>query len=364
MCLLAASCLLVSRPLSPQISPVVLRMSAPVAQMSPELDALTKLSNEELKERVTAMAGASPAFAAWLEAQEWPVPAAAVAAPVAPKANGMVTPWADIVPGADAKRLSDASAAKTVLTLCKGGTLCTRLAVAEAADAEPLRRGFLSHVSYVMDDEGFPCFPLADSLAAVNVRDTKKADGLAPASFFVHGTASTTLLGDVESFDVSTLSEYQLKLAAERSGMSEEVLTRTPWHRVVPQRVYYADPIRSSESWVAAGDYATSTANPLAAANAELIRRLSTKQLDLDRVAAALMGVPVDEVQSCSVLGVDQLGFDLLAETSKGSEVPPAPGAAPPSPTCNPMRPDSRQPHLTFAHPSPQPWVRRAGRLP
>ena len=185
-------------------------MSAPVAQMSPELDVLTKLSNEELKERVTAMAGASPAFAAWLEAQEWPVPAAAVAAPVAPKANGMVTPWADIVPGTDAQRLSDASAAKTVLTLCKGGTLCTRLAVAEAADAEPLRRGFLSHVSYVMDDEGFPCFPLADSLAAVNVRDTKKADGLAPASFFVHGTASTTLLGDVESFDVSTLSEYQL----------------------------------------------------------------------------------------------------------------------------------------------------------
>ena len=238
------------------------------------------------------------AFAAWLEAQEWPVPAAAVAAPPAPKANGMVTPWADIVPGTDAQRLSDASAAKTVLTLCKGGTLCTRLAVAEAADAEPLRRGFLSHVSYVMDDEGFPCFPLADSLAAVNVRDTKKADGLAPASFFVHGTASTTLLGDVESFDVSTLSEYQLKLAAERSGMSEEVLTRTPWHRVVPQRVYYADPIRSSESWVAAGDYATSTANPLAAANAELIRRLSTKQLDLDRVAAALMGVPVDEVMS------------------------------------------------------------------
>ena len=125
MCLLAASCLLVSRPLSPQISPVVLRMSAPVAQMSPELDVLTKLSNEELKERVTAMAGASPAFAAWLEAQEWPVPAAAVAAPVAPKANGMVTPWADIVPGTDAQRLSDASAAKTVLTLCKGGTLCT-----------------------------------------------------------------------------------------------------------------------------------------------------------------------------------------------------------------------------------------------
>jgi len=224
----------------------------------------------------------------------------------------MVTPWADIVTGEKAQRLTDASAAKTVLTVCSGGTLCTPLADGGS--------GFMSHASYVLDDDGFPAFPLADSQATVNLRDAVSKDGTSPVSFFVHGTASTTLLGHVESFDVTSLSEYTRKLALERSGLSDEALMSAAWRRVVPERVYYTDPIRGSESWVAASDYTAATANPLAGANAELIRRLAARQPDLLRVGAAFADVSVDEVESCEVLGVDQLGFDLRTVTLDGAQ--------------------------------------------
>ena len=204
-------------------------------------------------------------------------------------APSMVTPWADIVTGEKAQRLTDASAAKTVLTVCSGGTLCTPLAGSDDASGV----GFMSHASYVLDDDGFPAFPLADSQATVNLRDAVSKDGTSPVSFFVHGTASTTLLGHVESFDVTSLSEYQRKLAVERSGLSDEALASAAWHRVVPERVYYADPIRGSESWVAASDYTSATANPLAGANGELIRRLAARQPDLLRVGAAFAEVSV-----------------------------------------------------------------------
>ena len=199
----------------------------------------------------------------------------------------MVAPWADIVTGTEAQRLTDASAAKTVLTVCGGGTLCTPLAEGGAAPF------FMSHASYVLDDDGYPAFPLPDSQASVNLRDAVSKDGTAPVSFFVHGTASTTLLGHVESFDVTSLSEYTRKLALERSGLSDEALVSAAWHRVVPERVYYSDPIRGSESWVAASDYTAATANPLAGANAELIQRMTSKQADLFRVGAAFADVSV-----------------------------------------------------------------------
>ena len=112
----------------------------------------------------------------------------------------------------------------------------------------------------------------------MNLRDAVAKDGTSPASFFVHGTASTTLLGHVEGFDVTSFTDFQRNLAAERSGLSDEALASASWHRVVPERVYYADPIRGSESWVAASDFTAATANPLAGANAELIRRLAAKQ--------------------------------------------------------------------------------------
>ena len=50
--------------------------------------------------------------------------------------------------------------------------------------------GFLSHVSYVSDDDGCPLFPLTDSQAASNLRD---ADA---ATFLAHDTASVALLGN------------------------------------------------------------------------------------------------------------------------------------------------------------------------
>merc|ERR1712127_1086355 len=57
-----------------------------------------------------------------------------------------------------------------------------------------------------------------------------------------------------------------------------------------------------------------------AGANAELIRRLAARQPDLLRVGAAFADVSVDEVESCEVLGVDQLGFDLRTVTLDGAQ--------------------------------------------
>jgi hypothetical protein len=206
-------------------------------------------------------------------------------------APSMVTPWADIVTGEKAQRLTDASAAKTVLTVCGGGTLCTPMAEGGV--------GFMSHASYVLDDDGCPAFPLPDSQASVNLRNAVSKDGTSPASFFVHGPASTTLLGHVESFDVTSLSEYTRKQALDRSGLSDEALMSAAWHRVVPERVYFADPVRGSESWVAASDYTEATANPLAGANSELIRRLAARPADLLRVGAAFadVSVAVEEIE-------------------------------------------------------------------
>jgi len=198
----------------------------------------------------------------------------------------MKTPWADIAP--DASRLSDASGAKTVLTLCTGGTLGT--AMQEAGGA-----GFLSHVSYVSDDDGCPLFPLSDSQAASNLRD---ADA---ATFLAHDTASVALLGNVQSYDASELTPYQLNVASKSTGLSKEALAASAWHRLVPQRVHYADPRLGVESWVAATEYAEATPNPLAATNSELLRKLSSKQAELNLFASLLEGVPSDELLSSEV---------------------------------------------------------------
>lgn len=71
---------------------------------------------------------------------------------------------------------------------------------------------------------------------------------------------------------------------------------------------------------MAASDYTSATANPLAGANGELIRRLAARQPDLLRVGAAFAEVSVDEVEACTVLGVDQLGFDLRTVTLDGAQ--------------------------------------------
>lgn len=198
----------------------------------------------------------------------------------------MKTPWADVAP--DATRLSDASSAKTVLTLCTGGTLGT--AMQEAGGA-----GFLSHVTYVSDEDGCPLFPLADSQAASNLRD---ADA---ATFLAHDTASVALLGNVQSYDVSELTPYQLSVASQSTGLSEEALAASEWHRLVPQRIHYTDPRLGVESWVAATEYAEATPNPLAATNGELLSKLKGKQAELNLFASLLEGVPADEVLSSEV---------------------------------------------------------------
>ena len=86
--------------------------------------------------------------------------------------------------------------------------------------------------------------------------------------------------------------EFVMHMLAEPL-LSDEALMSAAWRRVVPERVYYTDPIRGSESWVAASDYTAATANPLAGANAELIRRLAARQPDLLRVGAAFADVSV-----------------------------------------------------------------------
>ena len=201
----------------------------------------------------------------------------------------MVTPWADIVTGEKALRLTDASAAKTVLTVCGGGTLCTPMAEGGV--------GFMSHASYVLDDDGCPAFPLPDSQASVNLRNAVSKDGtrrrVLRARDGEHDAARPR--GELRT----SLSEFTRKQALERSGLTDEALMSAAWHRVVPERVYFADPVRGSESWVAASDFSEATANPLAGANAELIRRLAARPADLLRVGAmfADVSVAVEELE-------------------------------------------------------------------
>jgi len=237
-----------------------------------------------------------------------------VSTPLMSTTPASATPWADIAP--DAQRLTDASSAKTVLSVCSGGSLCTRLAVDSVAGV-----GFPSHVGYVTDDEGCPLILLGDSQAATNVREAAATalDGKAPASFVAHNEASVALLGHLESYDPSDLSEFQLSQAAERAGIPADELQGAAWHRLVPERVHYADPRLGLEAWVAAQDCASAAPNPLAGVRADLLSKLATRQPDLDRLAAALAGVPPAEVARSEVITVDQLGFDLRVETTQGA---------------------------------------------
>ena len=108
--------------------------------------------------------------------------------------------------------------------------------------------GGVSHVTYVSTMAAH-FFLLADSQAASNLRD-------ADAATFAHDTASVALLGNVQSYDVSELTPYQLSVASQSTGLSEEALAASEWHRLVPQRIHYTDPRLGVESWVAATEYA------------------------------------------------------------------------------------------------------------
>lgn len=226
-----------------------------------------------------------------------------------------LTAWADVLPISEAQRLTDAAAAKTVLTVCGEGTLCSRMPLAETEGV-----GFTSHVNFVLDDDGLPVFPLADSQAAANLRATAEGDGSSPVSFFAHASSSgVTLLGRAEAYDMTQLDGYRLNLAKDRTGLSEEALASRTWHRLVPQRVHYTDPVRGTEEWVAANEFVTATANPLASVSPELLTRLAAKQADLRRAATLLFELPPGRVEACAVIGVDQLGFDLRVVTAGGA---------------------------------------------
>jgi len=215
--------------------------------------------------------------------------------------------WTDL--SEEAARPTDAQLSRTVAAVSESGTLSTSLGVdGEAAI-------FSHHIGgFIADAAGCPQFPLHSKQAEDSLEVDRSATLLlrAPSGGAAAGS-SVALVGELHELSVDDLSDAELSVVAQASGLDVQTVAGRPWRRLVPARVHLFDAVRDVEAWVPPAEYAGAEANPLSSAFGSLLQKINGQHAaSLRRFAACYAGA--EAVRSAEVLGVDQLGFDLRAE--------------------------------------------------
>ena len=230
----------------------------------------------------------------------------------APRAVVLASTWTDLTE--DAKRLTDASIARTVASVAKEGVLCTDIAGFDG--------NFLSSSPFLVQKTGDLIMPIAFAEVATNLAESKSVTFHAKAPR--GGAASESalsLMGTVAMLNVDDdISEADIKDVSTSSGKSVEELAKQTWVRLSPERVHVSDAVRNVQTWVPSSEYAEAEPNPLAAAATTLLGKLNNQHtLALLRFAAIYTGLPTKELSTAEVISVDQMGFDMRVQLSTSS---------------------------------------------
>jgi len=219
------------------------------------------------------------------------------------------TKWSDLTD--EAQRLTDAQAARTVAAVCSEGVLISRATMLGADGA-----AFASHAPFVVDEQGCPLTPLSSKEGTANLEQSTAASffACAPRGGAAAGSG-ITLVGNVEAVSADDIDDATLNQLSQLIGASVEEVAKRPWRRLMVESVHLQDAVRGSEAWVPASEYSSADPNPLAPSAAALLTKINTMHMPaLKRFAAVYAGVPAEQLAEAELLGVDQLGFDLMAK--------------------------------------------------
>ncbi|CAM9112613.1 unnamed protein product [Choristocarpus tenellus] len=225
------------------------------------------------------------------------------------------TSLADAASDSRAIILSTTERARTVTYVAKSGTLCT---FAKSDDTELDGSPFGSHVDYVLDQQGWPTFLLAEaSLHTENIKANNRVSLLCQTPREDNGQqqaalARVTLVGtivDVEDYD----ELIQLKASFSLVHTYADQLTQSPrfkFYKLKPHKVYYVGGFGVLSKWLPVSEYETATPDILADEASSIVSKINkTQQEDLMNVCKHFLQRAMPE--TVTVTTVDRLGLDL-----------------------------------------------------
>lgn len=215
----------------------------------------------------------------------------------------------------DAHRLSAGVRARTVAHVCASGTLCT---ASNKHDGVP----FGSHVDFILDEQGCPVFLLASAAAHTrNISHERRVSLYCqPPSSYGQDGCRVTLVGavDLMSADdvVELRDEYIDKHAHAADALKYPDLFS--FYRMQVNDCYFVGGFGVVAQWVEPHAYAHAEPDPLAFDAAGIVSGINTeKQDELKRLCEVYLGL--DNVKTCTMMGLDRLGFDLRVRLDEGN---------------------------------------------
>lgn len=211
-------------------------------------------------------------------------------------------------------RLSPGVRARTVLHVCRSATLCT---ASLKHDGVP----FGSHVDYILDSEGCPIFLLASG-----AEHTKNIANESRISLYCQPPSSSgqeggrvTLVGEIAKLphiEIEEAKEEYIHIHAHAAD-ALKFPDLFQFYRMSVKDVFYVGGFGVVAQWVDLGTYAKAEADPLAFDAPAIISELnSSRQDELKRLCEVFLDQK--DVSSCTMTGLDRLGFDLRVRIGSG----------------------------------------------
>jgi putative heme iron utilization protein len=220
-------------------------------------------------------------------------------------------------------RLSVEEKAKTVVTVTKSGTLCTK-SNHDGIEGAP----FGSFVDYVLDDDGNPVLLMNDmSMHTININSD--VDGL--VTLFAQFSGKKTqdkgqdvsrcsITGKVEKIDPETAEDIDaLRMRYSIAHAYADQVMDSPrfaFYRIKPEKVYFVGGFGVLAKWVPVDQYRHAASDILAMEAGDIVSKLNKEHMDdLQLTATHLLGCT--DIEKIRVTNFDRLGFDVRV-TTKG----------------------------------------------
>lgn len=204
-------------------------------------------------------------------------------------------------------RLSLGEQARTVVHVCRTGTLCT-----SSADHDGVPFG--SHVDYVLCDDGRPAMLLAARAAhTINLEMADKCSLFCqPPSTYGQDGCRATITGSVRKMKDDEMEEIRERYIDTHAHAIDAL--KYPdlfaFHVMDVDDVFFVGGFGVVAKWVGANQFLKALPDPLCFDAPEIVAKLNIeRQEDLKRLCRVFLGI--DEVQTCNLSGLDRLGFDL-----------------------------------------------------
>ncbi|CAM9379605.1 unnamed protein product [Pylaiella littoralis] len=237
------------------------------------------------------------------------------AAVASPQASSAPAEIAAAMEGEKAIILSITERARTVTHVADSGTLCT---LSSSGEAGPEGSPFGSHVDYVLDEQGWPIFLLAEaSLHTQNIKANGRVSLLCQTPREANGQpqaalARVTLVGGI--VDVDDDDELiQLKASFSLVHTYADQLTQSPrfkFYKLKPDKVYYVGGFGVLSKWLPVGEYETAEPDILADEASSIVSKINNgKQDELQTVCKHFLHKTAPD--TVVVTTVDRLGLDV-----------------------------------------------------